>query len=44
MEGLENLLESYDGTLFVVSHDRKLVENLADIVYVIEGGRIVERD
>ncbi len=43
MEGLEKLLKSYDGTLLVVSHDRKLVENLADITYVIENGEIFER-
>lgn len=42
MEGLEQLLHSYDGTMLVVSHDRKLVSNLADIVYVIEDGRIYE--
>lgn len=42
MEGLEKLLKSYDGTLLAVSHDRKLVENLADIVYRIEGGHCYE--
>lgn len=40
MEGLEQLLSSYDGTLFVISHDRKLVENLADIVYEISDQKI----
>ncbi len=40
MEGLEKLLKSYDGTLLIVSHDRKLTENLADIVYRIERGNL----
>lgn len=39
MEGLEKLLASYDGTLLAVSHDRKLVENLADTVYEIKDGK-----
>lgn len=38
MEGLEKLLRSYDGTLFIVSHDRKLVENLADVIYEVRDG------
>lgn len=44
MEGLEQLLSSYDGTLFVISHDRKLVENLADIVYEISDQKIRKLD
>lgn len=45
MEGLEQLLSSYDGTMLVISHDRKLVENLADNVYEISEGKVkrVER-
>lgn len=38
MEGLECLLESYDGTLLTISHDRTFVENLADVIYSIENG------
>lgn len=41
MEGLEHLLESYDGTLLAVSHDRTLVEHLADTVYSVEDGTVV---
>lgn len=40
MEGLEKLLKSYDGTMLLVSHDRKLVNNLADVVYEIKEGRV----
>ena len=34
-EALENALSDYDGTLFVVSHDRYLINKLADKVYVL---------
>jgi len=44
MEGLEQLLSSYNGTLLVISHDRKLVENLADIVYEISDQKIRKLD
>ncbi len=40
MEGLERLLTDFDGTMLVVSHDRKFVENLSDIVYDLEEGKI----
>lgn len=40
MEGLEKLLKSYDGTLLIISHDRKLSENLAEIMYVIKDGQL----
>lgn len=32
-EALENALLSYDGTMFVISHDRYLINKLADRVY-----------
>lgn len=34
-EALENALLSYDGTLFVVSHDRYLINKLADKIYYL---------
>lgn len=39
MEGLEKLLESYDGTLLAVSHDRTFIKHVGDIVYHIEDGK-----
>jgi len=37
-EALEDALAGYDGTLFVVSHDRYLINKLADKVYALENG------
>lgn len=37
-EALEDALSGYDGTLFVVSHDRYLINKLADKIYAIENG------
>ena len=41
-EALEDALSGYDGTLFVVSHDRYLINKLADKVYVLgkDGARL----
>lgn len=36
MESLERLLKDFDGTLLIVTHDRKFVHNLADYVYTME--------
>lgn len=41
MEGLEQLLLSYDGTALIISHDRRFVENLSDIVLEIKSGKIL---
>lgn len=42
MEGLERLLESYNGTLLAVSHDRAFLEHVADVICCMEDGRIKE--
>jgi len=34
-EALENALTEYDGTLFVISHDRYLINKLADRIYYL---------
>lgn len=36
-EALENTLQNYEGTLLVVSHDRYLINQLADKIYYLEG-------
>jgi ATP-binding cassette, subfamily F, member 3 len=43
VETLEAALESYDGTVIAVSHDRYFLERIADRVLEVGGGRIRER-
>jgi ATPase subunit of ABC transporter with duplicated ATPase domains len=44
IEQLEAALESYEGTLLLVSHDRWLLETLSvDRTWVVDRGRVVER-
>ncbi|WP_456274426.1 ribosomal protection-like ABC-F family protein [Bacillus sp. AK031] len=40
LKALEGLLKDYPGTVLLVSHDRKFVENVADNLWVIEDGLI----
>ena len=40
MEGLEHLLESYDGTLLAISHDRTFISHTGDVVCRLENGDI----
>lgn len=44
MEGLEKLLADYDGTLLAVTHDRKMVEKLAEEIYEIRDGAVWKRE
>jgi ATP-binding cassette subfamily F protein 3 len=39
-EGLEQALKEYPGTVVIVSHDRRLVREIADRVLWVEGGAI----
>jgi len=41
IEVLEEMLQSYDGVVAIVSHDRAFVDNLAQHVLVFEGGGVV---
>lgn len=41
-EALERALEEYDGTLFIVTHDRYLVNRMADRVLYMEPSRMME--
>ncbi|MCO5978934.1 ATP-binding cassette domain-containing protein [Ideonella oryzae] len=38
LEMLEELLQDYDGTVFLVSHDRRFVDNVVTSTLVAEGG------
>lgn len=39
---LERFLKEYQGTLILVSHDRKLVNNVANKIYQMEQGKLLE--
>lgn len=39
-EALEEALEAYEGTLLFVTHDRKLLDALADIVWWVDDGKL----
>ena len=41
-EALENALMGYEGTLLVVSHDRYLINKIADRIYYLEEGGVTE--
>ena len=41
-EALENALAGYDGTLFIVSHDRYLINKLADRIYYLDANGTTE--
>jgi ATP-binding cassette, subfamily F, member 3 len=43
VETLESALESYDGTVVAVSHDRYFLERIVDRVLEVDGGRVRER-
>ena len=41
-QALENALMGYEGTLLVVSHDRYLINKIADRIYYLEEGGVTE--
>lgn len=41
-EALEDAIEDFDGTVFIISHDRYLINKLADKLFVFENGTINE--
>ncbi len=42
IEALEDALESYEGTVLLVSHDRALLETLCTRIWAFEGTRLVD--
>lgn len=43
-EMLENALDSYEGTLFIISHDRYFINKLANRIYVMENSAVEQYD
>ena len=43
-EALEDALTAFDGTLLFASHDRRLIDRLANRLWVIEDGRLIQFD
>jgi macrolide transport system ATP-binding/permease protein len=41
IEALEQMMKSYAGTILFITHDSKLVENVADIIYKIESKKLI---
>ena len=39
IEVLEKMLDGFPGGFLIISHDRRFIENVADRLYVLEGGR-----
>ncbi len=42
VEALETLMKNYEGTILFISHDKRLLDNVADLVYEIQQGQIVQ--
>lgn len=42
VEALEGVLKEYPGTLLLVSHDRRLIEQIADHLIVIENQKLIQ--
>ncbi|MFT4415011.1 Msr family ABC-F type ribosomal protection protein [Fredinandcohnia humi] len=43
IEALERFLKAYEGTVLLVSHDRRFVERVSDCIYTIENQKLVEK-
>ncbi|GIQ70558.1 ABC-F type ribosomal protection protein [Xylanibacillus composti] len=44
VEALEQLMREYAGTILFITHDARLVDNVADIVYEVKDGNIIRID
>ncbi len=40
LEALERLMKGYSGTIMFISHDKRLIDNVADIIYEIKDRRL----
>lgn len=43
IEALEKIIKEYKGTIIFVSHDKRLVDSVADVIYEIEDKKIIEK-
>ena len=41
-EALENAISDYEGTVFIISHDRYFINKLADRLYYMDDGKLTE--
>lgn len=42
LEALEKFMKEYVGTIVFISHDKRLVDNVADVVYEIQDNKVVQ--
>lgn len=42
LEALEMLMKAYAGTIIFISHDKRLIHNVADVIYEIKDKKIVQ--
>ena len=42
LEALDQLMRNYAGTIIFISHDKRLVDNVADVIYEIKDQKIVQ--
>lgn len=42
LDALETLMKGYAGTIIFISHDKRLVDNVADVIYEIKDKKIIQ--
>lgn len=40
LEALEKLMKGYAGTILFITHDKQLIDNVADVVYEVKDRRL----
>lgn len=40
IEALERFIEEYEGTIILISHDKKFVDHVSDTIYKIENKKL----
>jgi len=43
VEALETMMQQYTGTIVFITHDARLIDNVADQVYALQDGRLVRK-